>query len=390
MNRKSFSYLLIVTALVVIAAFWVGSKSENKDQSGQKLFPDLAQHINDVSEISGTTNEGTFTLLRQDNNWVVKESSNYGSDKVVVQNFLRGVNNLKRLQAKTSNPELYKKIELQEVTVKGSKSVRYVLKKDDKVVADLLFGKQRPAKSDRTRDEFYVRLLDDPQSWLVEGKVKLLKSADDWLDQNVLEVDRSRIRQVTVTHTGAEQVVVRREKRTDRDYTLIDVPEGVKIDSQFAVNDVANSFASIKMEAVHPNSVVNIDDGSGIKAVMETFDGLRVVMRTAKKADTTYVNYEAVFDPLIAVVEKPSEDSKQEGSNEGTKEKVIDGPKPVIKTGDQVKAEIASLNQRWKGWVYKLPEFKLNNITKPKADLYAKKKEEDSGQPASDTETNSK
>ena len=62
----------------------------------------------------------------------------------------------------------------------------------------------------------------------------------------------------------------------------------------------------------------------------------------------------------------------------------------MIKTGDQVKAEIASLNQRWKGWVYKLPEFKLNNITKPKADLYAKKKEEDSGQPASDTETNSK
>lgn len=366
-NRKSFIYLFVVTAIVVIAAFWVSSKPEVQDQSGQKLFPNLLKNINDISEIVGTTSEGTFTVLRQDTRWVIKEKSNYQADRSEVHNFLIGAANLKRLQPKTSNPELYKKLGLQDVTVKEAKSVRYVLKNDSTVVADGLFGKQRPAKADRTRNEFYVRLQGDPQSWLVEGKLKISKSADDWLDNTVLEVNRSRIRQVVVTHPGAEKVVVRREKRTDRDYKLMDVPTGAKIDLQFGVNDVATSFASITMDSVEPGSTVDIDDGGGIKAVMETFDGLHVVMRTAKKDGIIYANYEASFEPAIVVDVEQAKESKETDA---------EGPKPVIKTAEEVKTEVATLNQRWKDWVYRIPEFKLKNIIKPKADLYSIKKEE--------------
>ena len=87
-NRKSFIYLFLVTAIVVVAAIWVSAKPEIQDQSGQKLFPDLLKNINDITEINGSTSDDAFTLIRQDNNWVVKENSNYRADRNAVHSFL--------------------------------------------------------------------------------------------------------------------------------------------------------------------------------------------------------------------------------------------------------------------------------------------------------------
>jgi len=396
-NRKSLFVLIVITAIVVVAAIWVSIKPEVQDQSGVKLFPELLKNVNDVTEIAAITSDSTFTLQRQDDQWVVKEKSNYPADRAVVRNFLLGAANLKRLQPKTSNPDLYIKIDLQDVTAEGAKSVRYVLKKDSTVVADSLFGKQRPAKADPSRDEYYVRLKDDPQSWLVEGKLKLAKSADDWLDTKILEVDRSRIRQAVVHHPGTENVVVRRENRSDKDFTLADVPTGAEVELQFGVNDVATSFASVSLDSVEPGSSIEISDNTGVKAVMETFDGLRVTMLTAKGEGVAYARFAASFEPALVVDPEPDK-SKETDANkteetkepEESKEQTNEGPKPVIKTADDVKKEVATLNKRWSDWVYKLPEIKLKNITKPKAELYTIKKPEDTKKPEQSTDTDPK
>ena len=396
-NRKSFLALIVITIIVVVAAIWVGIKPTVQNQSGVKLFPELLKQINNITEITGTTNDAAFTVQRLNDQWVVKEKSNYPADPIAIRNFLLGAANLKRLQPKTSNPDLYPKIGVQDVTAKDSKSVQYVLKNDSTVIADGLFGKQRPAKADSSRDEFYVRLLGDPQSWLVEGKLKLAKSTDDWLDTSILDVDRSRIRQAVIHHPGGENVVVKREKRSDKDYTLLDVPTDAEVELQFGVNDVATSFASISLDSVEPGSSIEIGDNSGVKAVMETFDGLRVTMRSAKREAAVYASFVASFEPALVVDPKPdkatdTDANKTEETKEPkeSKEQASEGPKPVIKTADDVKNEVTRLNKRWSGWVYKLPEFKLKNITKPKAELYTIKKQEDTKKPEQSTGTDPK
>ena len=41
-------------------------------------------------------------------------------------------------------------------------------------------------------------------------------------------------------------------------------------------------------------------------------------------------------------------------------------------SADEVKQEVAKYNGIWDGWMYQLPEFRIKNIGKKKADLLKK------------------
>ena len=104
-------------------------------------------------------------------------------------------------------------------------------------------------------------------------------------------------------------------------------------------------------------------------------------MRTQTRDGAIYASYEASFDPAIVVEAEQATESK---------EKPLEAPKPVIMTMEEVKTEVTTLNQRWKGWIYKIPEIKLKNITKPKADLYTVEKDKDTDKKSEDADQSDK
>jgi hypothetical protein len=218
-----------------------------------------------------------------------------------------------------------------------------------------------------------VRKPGDPQTWLVIGNLPLEQVAGEWLDKEITALTTNRVHRVTVTHPGGETLLVSKDKPEDLDFQLDSIPAGFKVASQFNVNNVVGTLVQLSLEDVKQEQEVNFQDRSGVTAVLETFDGLRLHVQTAKQEDKIFANISAEFDPALVqpADEKPTEspEGKKTAEEEGELSPKKDA---IIKKPEEVQKEIEAFNQRAKNWAYELPTFRVENFSKLKKDLIAK------------------
>ena len=364
-NIKTLVILGLVTLVVILVALFTQETPTEIEGSGDLMFPDMLARVNNANEIKVSHQADTVTVAQRDQSWVVLEKSNYPAAEDRVRQYLIGLAQLRRLEPKTRNPERYAKLGLDNVGEKNTKTTHVsVTDSDGGKVADLIIGDRRPAKSDPSNSELFVRVQDDPQSWLVEGKLPSYNTTTDWLDKNILKLDRKRIREVRITHEDGEEVAVRRQDKTANDFQLLDVAEDTKVKSTFTINSVANTFADLTLDDVLPESEKKIEAGSSLRAELTTYDGLRISMETVEDGDDTFARFIANFDPTLLEQKKEPEtadaDSDKSDSSEQPSEE---------KDAEAVKNEVATLNTRWQGWSYKLPSYRMNSIAKRRGDL---------------------
>jgi hypothetical protein len=346
-----------------------------------------------VNEVVVETKDQTVTLVRGENTWGVKEKAGYRADVEKVKQTLIGLAELRILEPKTKNPELYDRLGLQDKEQDRSLSTILTLKTPNNPEAALVIvGNQRPAKGNPRMSDIYVRQPGDPQTWLVMGNLPLEKVAGEWLDKEITALAAKRVHRVTVTHPGGETLLVSKDKPEDLDFQLDSVPSGFKVASQFNVNNVVGTLVQLSLEDVKKEGDVNFQGHPGVSAVLETFDGLRLQVQTAPVEDKIFGKVFAEFDPDLVRPEnaKPSSEKGEKAQSaasarnekttepqegEQSKEKPSEfSPKeePVIKKLEDVQKEVAALNQRVQGWVYELPKFRVENFSKPKKDFIAK------------------
>jgi hypothetical protein len=253
---------------------------------------------------------------------------------------------------------------------------------DNPEAAKLVVGNQKPAKGNPRMSDIYVRKLGDPQTWLVTGNLPLETVADEWLDKEVTALTTKRVLQVTVTHPSGETLHLSKEKPEDLDFRMDSVPPGFKITSQFNVNNVVGTLVQMSLEDVKPQAEIDFVVKPGVSATLETFDGLRLQVHTAKRNDQMWAKLSAEFDPnLIQTPEpetKPEEIQKadQAEAEKDQKDLKREPPKPesLLNKPEDVQKEVESLNQRVNGWAYALPSFRVENFSKQKKDFIEKEK----------------
>jgi hypothetical protein len=394
MKSKTIAILAGITMLgIVIAIFLNREPASRVPNSGELLFPQLLSMVNEVNEIVVETKDQTVTLVRGENTWGVKEKSGYRADLEKVKQTLIGLAELRILEPKTKNPELYDRLGLQDKEQEGSLSTTLTLKTPDNPEAALVIvGNQRPAKGNPRMSDMYVRQPGDPQTWLVMGNLPIEKVAGEWLDKEITALTSKRVHRVRVTHPGGETLLVSKDKPEDLDFQLDAVPSGFKVASQFTVNNVVGTLAQLSLEDVKKEEDVNFQGQPGVKAVLETFDGLRLHVQTAKVEDKIFGKVSAEFDPALSRPEdgksssekgekvqsaaSPEEEKTTElKEGEQPHEKLSDlspQEEPVLKKPEEVQKEVLALNQRVQGWAYELPKFRVENFSKPQKDLITK------------------
>ena len=383
MSQKKHLTILAVAALIFIIAAIV-SRPTNNDiaNAGAKVFPDLFEHANDVTNIDIQTNNEKLTLSKDKDEWKVAESNNYPANINRIRNLVLGLSNLKRVEPKTSNPDNYNRIGVEDVSKKDAKSTQITVYagKDNKL-ADIIVGQSKPSKADPTQKSYYVRTIKDPQSWLVDGSLPSGWQAKDWLDTEILTVNRDRIKQVKVTHQDGSQVFIHRASPDVRDYTLDGLKPGEEINAPYEVNNIATTFTKMTFDNVIPQTNSGVSDKPEYTAVLTTFDGLEITYQPYKKDDKHWVKYSARYDEQIAKTfqnqqskqekvkkpDSPADESKSAAGNESET-----SPKYKLDTPEQVKQEVDKYNNRWNNWLYELPEFRVTNIGKSINDLLKK------------------
>lgn len=380
MKTRTFTIMGAVTLILVGAALWV---SQHKDpvppQTGHRVFPDLMAKINEVAAMRVSATGRTFTIVREGESWNVKEKHQYPAHVGKIRETLIGLGELTILEPKTRKPEFYEKLGVQDVDAEGASSTEVTLTDSaGTTLAKLIVGNQRPAKGDSGQDEVYVRKFGDPQTWLAVGNLSVATMADEWLDKDFLEVDPKRVRSLRISHPDATTLRLAKEKPDADDFTLVNLPTGTEVESQFAVNNMVSTISSLSFDDVKPKSEITFDDQSVVTAVLETFDGLEVTVTLLPKDEEHYVTVSAAFkNDLIwkpeseegTNTEKQAEETQEAEKAESEETAAPEPEKPEIKPETEVKAEIEALNKRVGEWVYVIPKFRAETILKKPEDF---------------------
>jgi len=388
MNTKTIGILAALTLIgIVVAALVTQEPTTTDPQGGERVFPQLMSVINDVSEMKVETKEHTITLVRGENEWGVKEKAGYPANVEKVKSALVGLADLRLQDPKTKNPDLYDRLGLLDTDQEGSTSTRITLKTgEDTPVAQVVIGNQKSAKSNPRLSEIYIREPNDPQTWLAIGNLRLDRLPEEWLDQEITAFPTKRVRHVQVTHPDGEVLHLSKQNPEDMDFQLDSIPTGFKVSSNFNLNNVVGTLVQLSLEDVKKDSEVTFNPKTGVSAIVETFDGLRVRVQTANEGEKIYGKFSAEFDqdlvrpigeddPTPEESEKVSTEKPEQSKAESEKnlsEKNPDALKKkdsLLNKPDEVQAEVAAFNKRVNGWIYELPKFRVENFAKRKKDL---------------------
>ncbi|RKZ88239.1 MAG: hypothetical protein DRR19_12760 [Candidatus Parabeggiatoa sp. nov. 1] len=373
MNAKTLSILAIITSAVVVAAVLLTQPQTATTKKGN-FFPDLQSVLNDVTEISVSRKDETVTLIRSDGQWLLKEKHSYPVELDKVYKLLLGAADLTILEAKTSKPALYSKIGVEDVSEEGAKSTLLTFKKTEgETVASLIVGHDRTAKIDSTRQEIYVRKPDEKQTWLTLGQLPIEKDLADWLDPEIVNIDSDNIRQVSITHPDGEHFLILKNTPKDEDYQMADLPKNAKVKSAYVLNQITATLNRLNLDDVAVASDFVFDDNTSNSAVFTTFDGLEVAMTTMEKEGKHYAKFAAAFNPDAVYVEPPKKDEDETASEgeESQPENEADenAEKAEEKPKVDAKKQADTLNAKFKGWVYELSKYKVDDLEKRREDF---------------------
>lgn len=387
MRLKTFAILSAVTAVVVVGAIveQSGTASATRVAAGEKLFPDLATELNGVARIEVAEHDKSFTVLRNGDQWTLRERGGYRVDPDVVKRVLSAFVEMQTVEAKTDKPASYPRIQVEDVAAKDAKSLQVTIKNTGgKDMARLIVGKPRESKTGAAADRLYVRRAGEAQSWLVKSTLSVDKDPVRWLDRKMVDVASERVSRVTtVQPDGARLVIVKDKPGSDGKFALQGtVPAGMKPKSQGDLGAPASALTALEFDDVKPVGEIDFGKKPVGEADYRTFDGLVISIKMAEVDGNVWGLVTASVDESARPAQtdsaksepaKPGDDKagdKKPGEDKAAAEKKA----PAIKSLDEVKKEAAAITARVQGWAYKLPSFAVRSFQSKMADMVEKEK----------------
>ncbi len=347
MKSRSVVLLVLVAGLAGAGAWMAGSgeAAEAAAGVGQPLVPGLAGRLNDVAAISLITADEHFTVKREGEGWMIVERDGYPARFEVVKKTLVFLSELRTKEPKTSSPDLYAKLGVQDPEAPDSTSALVTLLD----VGGQSMGAVIIGDSGSQRSTLYARRASEAQSWLVSGNLSLDRQATQWMATEAWKLAASRIRAVSTAHADGETLRVSRTAESEPNLQLEGVPEGMQPRTsnigriQHTVLDPL-PFEDVAAVARHP-----LPENEPVVTTFETFDGLKAVVTTAKEAPA----------------EAPAEGEDPPTPRTWATIEVSAGPEAT----EEVQAEARAAQERLAPWVYALAEWKAANLRKRMADM---------------------
>lgn len=347
----------VVAVGAVVAMNVGGSDGGSASISQDRVFPALAAKVNDVATVVVARKDDTTTIVRKDGSWTVADKEGYPAAFDKVRKMLVDLAELRPEEQKTSNPELFASLELEDLSAADAKSTFVTLKEASGAeVLSAVIGKVRVGRGGSSGDGVYVRRANENQTWLAKGRVALERGDVNWMERTIVDVPRERVASATLVHPDGTKVTASRAKATEKNFTLAGVPKG-RTAKEWDVNQMATPFERLELDDVKPMpATVNPKQ----HAELATFDGLVARADIVELDGQAWVKISARYEAPAAT---PSEDEVKEGK---------------LKTADEVKKEVEAINARTAAWLYRLPDWKTDNLRKKVADLTEEEKKDDS------------
>ena len=416
MNSKTLIIIAGTTLALVGLATLVNNKGSGSSatanaSSRERLFAGLSDKLTDVARVTIKKGSQEAVLVKAESGWTVENKSGYPAKFDVLRPIVAGVAEASIIEPKTSKPELYGKLEVEDPAQEGSKSVLVTLA-DGKgtTMASLIVGKQdfggsnadpfNPPPSDGKTKRF-VRRVGETQSYLVEAELIPQPDALEFVDRSIVEIKNERVKSVVIMHPGengaaGEVVKISRASDQEKNFSLEGMPEGSKLKDEFAASRIAQSLSYVTLDDVKPASEFDWNDPKAVKGTFECFDGTSISFTMVEKDGKQWVKFAAAHAeapapaatpapaqaPAAIPADGPAANGAADINAAAPEAKPAPQPTPAAAKPDEVseaqrvikesiKKDAADLEARFSKWAYAVAEFKSSQLKTKVADLIA-------------------
>ncbi|MFC4314848.1 DUF4340 domain-containing protein [Steroidobacter flavus] len=383
MTSKKLSILAVIALLAVVAGLWLGGRQTSPSSTeSAALYPELKKELGTITDVRIVKAGGkpALEVKKGDNGWIVVDRHNYPADEAKLRKLITSLTEAKVLEEKTSNPESYKALGVEDISDAAAGGVQLELD-GPKQPIKLIVGKQAQGAQSQ-----YVRRAGEPKSWLVNKSIDTSSSADQWLRKEVIDVSADRVQSAEVTLDKSKPYSASKKTRADADFAVEGLPKGKELSSPSAADNFATALAGLTLSDVKAASEVT--DPPSARATIKTFDGLVTEVTGWKKDDKHYVALKTSYDAALAdkfkVATADTEKKDAAAPDASKKDAAPSGsegaPPAADKTADaaakpaerNVEEESTKANAQLNGWVYEVPAYKYDAIFKPLDELIKK------------------
>ena len=351
MSNRKLGILAVVAALMVVLAVVQSRKS--KTMVGPSGLTYLIQGL-DPGQISGIAvgaGKNVVKIEKQNDRFVVVNKSNYPADTKQINDVITKCLDIKTSDLRTSKPENHADLEVTE------DKARYVIrffKEDQSVLTGVIVG-----KSVENGQGTFVRRIDSNDVYVTDSTPWFGSTATDYVSAEIIAVKREDVNTVTVT-TPEGAYTLRAGKGSDN-VVMDNLPAGKTLKDSEA-KSVLQSLVSLRFDDVNVASVVG-DLKFDYQYVCRLNNTTEYTLKLAKKDGKTYLRCEATYGDMTPVSINPN----QKDSDEQRK-------KNEAKL--QAQEYVQKFSLLHKSWIYVVPDWKANYLTKKQADLFEDKAKE--------------
>ncbi len=331
-TSRLLKFGLLVLAVSLAATVLVARQQPTGDIKKPLLFPALSEQLEQVAKIriSGSQ-QRQITLSRGKQLWGIDNFDGYPALPEKIKNVLIGISELRMLEQKTANERLYHRLGVSDIDAEGARSMRLqLMDAAGKELADLIIGLPRKSRADESKSGLYVRLPDDAQSWLVEGRLELSLEGTYWFERLLFDLHTLNIRSMDIRFPDGENYHVFKDALGQPDFSLEPVPTGMRP----APAIILNRFDSL-LRDFHASAVclpTNCPpDNEPVAVHVQTFEGLTLHMQAYMHQELSYATFRF-----------------------------------TLEDNTQPEAELSSLvnflQQRLHGWAFQIPEHKYDLV----------------------------
>jgi hypothetical protein len=290
MNTRQLTILAVLAVLSVgatAAVLRTGSAGVASDRRGERVLPGLDTKANEITGLVVRDGSDTLSIERKNAAFVTADSG-YPVKPDAVRDLLASSIELSFEEARTSDPARYGDLGLadpggqagageqvgaggQAAAGEQAKAKEIILRTAGGELADFMVGKRDNTVGGPVGGVF-VRLKDQPQTWLARGNVRLPSSRSDWLAPLDLNIKRNAIKKIELSGGGRDTVTASAEKPGD--LKLDNVPEK-RVPDSFKVGRLATLIESFAFQDVRKRS----KPGDDARRMLVDFDdGLRLIV----------------------------------------------------------------------------------------------------------------